>query len=103
MNITERAALLFCSALLTGQSILAQNPTIDRIENTGAFLVKLKPQVATRAVVQDEWDLTPLVSEAQTRGEGTPVGNWVGLRTSLKTSCPWFAIYRLFEGLGRGL
>jgi Subtilase family len=108
MNIIKRPALLFCSGLLAGQSILAQNPTIDRIENTGAFLVKLKPQVATRAVVQDEWDLTPLVSDAQTRGEVTPVGNWWYLEPRSKPPARgspaivspkgWDAAYELYSG-----
>jgi len=63
--------------LCFGQLVLGQQPANKDIEETGAFLVKLGAGAkSTRADVSDDWRFTPLVSETQTREEGTAVGNW---------------------------
>ena len=78
MGLTNYVLTLAVVVLLyLGQVVLAQGPGNKDIEETGAFLVKLQPgEKSTRADVSDDWQFTPLISEAQTRGEATPLGNW---------------------------
>jgi hypothetical protein len=92
--------------LCLAQPLDAQNAVADDIEHTRAFLVKLKPgSASTRAAVDDDWQLTPLVTEAQTRGNSTAVGNWWYLaprsraayvRSSSSSDLDWDAAYDLY-------
>src|SRR5882724_10101373 len=77
IHIMKVFLIPFClMVLLSPVRVPAQNS--DDIRDTGAFLVKLKPQAtpSSRAGVPDEWEFTPLEAEAVNREEATPTGNW---------------------------
>ena len=89
--------------------IRAAEPTGQEIENTGTFLVKLKPGASTstrRGQVHDDWDFVPLVGTAQVRGEGASAQWWYlapreGTSTRLagpsaKPANPWDEAYDLY-------
>src|SRR6267154_2876114 len=97
---------VLATCICLGQPLRADDAGRDDIEHTRAFLVKLKPgSASTRAAVDDDWQFSPLVSEAQTRGESTPVGNWWYLaprtraayvRSSSSPDLDWDAAYDLY-------
>ena len=76
MKLILNSALLISLALCVGPVAKAQNTESKDVEYTGAFLVKLKPDVTTRAGVDDGWKLTPLMTETTSRGETRPAGGW---------------------------
>lgn len=93
--------------LLFAQPFFGQDAKLDDIEPTRAFLVKLRTGSTTRAGVDDSWQFTPLVSETQTRGEATPVGNWwylapradsTATRSASSSNTDWDAAYDLYTG-----
>jgi subtilase family protein len=104
------SALLLSAVLCLGSVAKAQNTESDDVEYTGAFLVKLKPDVTTRAGVEDGWKLTPLMSETTSRGETRPVGGWYYLmpQSGVSTRGPsaikanWDGAYDLYLGKKSG-
>jgi hypothetical protein len=63
--------------LIVGSVLVhGQNSAPSDIEQTHAFLVKLKSSTTSRTGADDDWQMTPLASEAQTRGEAASSGNW---------------------------
>jgi hypothetical protein len=104
------SALLISLVLCVGPVVKAQNTESSHVEYTGAFLVKLTPDVTTRAGVEDGWKLTPLMSQTTSRGETRPVGGWYYLapQSGVSTRGPsaieanWDGAYDLYLGKKSG-
>lgn len=87
-------------------SAAGQQINYQDTESARAFLVKLRAgTVATRVAADDGWQMIPLVSETQTRGEPTAAGNWWYLaptrqaktRQRSEGDTDWDAAYDLYE------
>lgn len=104
------SALLISALLYVGSVAKAQDTESDDVEYTGAFLVKLKPDVKARAGVEDGWKLTPLMTETTSRGENRPFRGWYYLapQSGIPTRGPsaieanWDGAYDLYIGKKSG-
>jgi hypothetical protein len=76
MGVTKFVSVIICLLTVGALFLHAENPAPPDIEQTHAFLVKLKSGKTTRSLADDDWQMTPLTSEAQTRSEAVPSGNW---------------------------
>jgi subtilisin family serine protease len=110
MNNPISATIATCTLTLLSLSCVVADVTND-VRNTGAFLVKLRPDAVPKSLAADQWELSPLLSERVNRDESTSGRQWwyLALRSANVEAGatpprpeqevnPWDTAYALYEG-----